>query len=92
MGTRDLPHGETRLSRAAALRDTLRASPTPRVICVSSRHRTDRVTRCFVNLTPEGGTDLRQAIDRVDKDIGLARVAALVLVSDGIDLRLRAAT
>lgn len=89
MGTRDLPHGETRLSRAAAfLRDTplRRLSDYPRAL-YAFHHGTERIESpdALSDLTPEGGTDLRQAIDRVDKDIGLARVAALVLVGDGID-------
>ncbi|MFO7937048.1 MAG: glutamine amidotransferase [Kiritimatiellia bacterium] len=32
-----------------------------------------------------GGTDLKQAVDRIDKDIGLNRTSALVLLSDGLD-------
>ena len=89
MGTRDLPHGEARLSRAAAfLRDTpmRRLSEYPRAL-YAFHHSTERLEspESLSDLTPEGGTDLHQAVDRIDKDIGLSRVAALVLVSDGID-------
>ncbi|HPB10625.1 MAG TPA: hypothetical protein PLT74_05140 [Kiritimatiellia bacterium] len=89
MGTRDLPHGEQRLARAAAfLRDTplRRLADYPRAL-YAFNHRTERFEKpdALTHLPPEGGTDLRQAVDRVDKDIGLARVSALVLVSDGID-------
>lgn len=37
------------------------------------------------DVAPEGGTDLKAALDRVDKDLGLAQVAAVVLLSDGLD-------
>ncbi|MDD2460941.1 MAG: VWA domain-containing protein, partial [Kiritimatiellae bacterium] len=89
MGTRDLPHGEQRLARAAAfLRDTplRRLADYPRAL-YAFNHRVERFEQPddLTRLHPEGGTDLRQAVDRVDKDIGLARVSALVLVSDGID-------
>lgn len=32
-----------------------------------------------------GGTDLKQAVDRIDKDIGLNRTSVIVLLSDGLD-------
>ncbi len=36
-------------------------------------------------LTAAGGTELQQAVARIDKDIGLNRTAAIILVSDGLD-------
>ena len=37
------------------------------------------------DVEPERGTDLRQAVDQVRRDVGLSRVSAFVLLSDGLD-------
>ena len=36
-------------------------------------------------LAPEGNTDLRQALDWVDRDLGLGAVSAVIILTDGLD-------
>lgn len=89
MATRDLPNAQSRLERAAAF---LRESAFKRLAdypfafyAFGSQSQRHGDAAALAALKPEGGTDLKQAVARVDKDIGLNRTAALVLVSDGID-------
>jgi len=89
MATRDLPDNRSRLERAAAL---LRETRFKRLADYPFAHysfngQTQRHgdTAGLAALSPEGGTDFKQAVARVDKDVGLNRTAAMVLVTDGID-------
>ncbi len=89
MSVTDLPDGQSRLARAAAFlaeHRFKRLADYPRAY-YSFNHQTQRhnETSELSALTAEGGTDFRQAFDRLDKDIGLSRMAAVVLLSDGID-------
>ena len=89
MATCDLPNGQSRLERSATfLREThfKRLADYPLAYyAFDSQSQRHPDTAAFAALKPEGGTDLKQAIARVDKDIGLNRTAALILLSDGID-------
>ena len=89
MATRDLPNGQSRLERASAfLRETRfkRLADYPLAYySFDSQAQRHGDTSAFAALKPGSGTDFKQAVARVDKDIGLNRTAALVLVTDGID-------
>ncbi len=89
MATRDIANGQSRLERAAAfLRESRfkRLSDYPfAYYSFDSQSQRHPDTATFAALKPAGGTDLKQVISRVDKDIGLNRTAAFVLLSDGID-------
>ena len=89
MATRDQPNGQSRLERAIAfLRGTRFKRLTDYPVAFysfDSRTRRHPGTAAFAPLKPGGGTDFKQAVARVDKDIGLNRTAALVLLTDGID-------
>jgi len=89
MSARDQRDGQTRLAQAVAF---LQNTPLKRLadypkdyFAFNGQAQRQSDARALAALAPEGGTDLKQAVDRVDKDIGLNRAAALVLVSDGID-------
>lgn len=90
MATRDLTGGQSRLEGAAAFLKNLplkRLTDYPRAYyAFDSQTEPLPALPALDAVTPRGGTDFRQAVARVDKDIGLNRTAALVLVSDGIDL------
>lgn len=89
MSTRDQRDGQTRLAQAAAFLQTTpfkRLADYPKdYFAFNGQAQRQPDARALAALAPEGGTDLKQAVDRVDKDIGLNRAAALVLISDGID-------
>lgn len=89
MGTRDLPLGRSRLEAARdflAEQDFPRLAEYPRHV-YAINHGTSKLPRiaAAAELEPAGGTDFAQAFDRVDKDLGLGQVAAVVLLSDGLD-------
>ena len=89
MATRDMPYQTARLAAAGRfLTDhplkRLADYPQPlfpfNTTCGILSNRADLAT-----LAPEGGTDLRRAVGEVERTVGFNRVAALVLLSDGID-------
>ncbi len=89
MATADLPARQTRLEKAAAfLRDNRfkRLADYP-IAYYTFNSQTLRQTGpdAFAAVKPEGGTDFKQAFARIDKDIGLNRTAAVVVLTDGID-------
>lgn len=89
MSTRDLPQAQSRLAAATAFLQThpfARLADYPRTYYAfnSQAQRCDS-PEALSTLQASGGTDLRQAIAQIDKEIGLNRLSALVLVSDGID-------
>jgi hypothetical protein len=89
MATRDLRDGQSRLAQAAAFlaeHRFKRLADYPRAL-FSFNSQTQRHADAgeLGALTADGGTDMKQAFDRIDKDIGLSRTAAVVLLSDGID-------
>jgi hypothetical protein len=89
MATRDLPNRQSRLARSVNFLHECRLprlSDYPRSYYrFSNRVAPGRNARSFDELTAEGGTRFRQAFDRIDKDVGLDRTAAVILVTDGID-------
>lgn len=89
MGAADLPHGETRLARAAAFLARTRfphlADYPTAYYSFNAQTLRHTAPAEATALTAQGGTDLKAAIARVDRDIGLNRTAALVLLSDGLD-------
>ncbi len=89
MGARDLPSRRSRLERAVefARKTRFRKLADYPFAYYSFSNQTERHGDASVpeSLPPAGGTDLKQAIDRIDKDIGLNRVSAIVLLSDGLD-------
>jgi hypothetical protein len=89
MGARDLPLRQSRLERGV---EFLRKSRFKRVADYPLAYYTfDTLTaRLDGPSVPEtlqagGGTDLKQAVDRIDRDIGVNRASAIVLLSDGLD-------
>ena len=89
MATQDLPARLSRLEQATAyLKEHRfkRLSDYP-MDTFSFNSQTQRQADGgeLAALKPEGGTDFKQVIARIDKDIGLNRTAAIVLLSDGID-------
>ena len=89
MATRDMPYQTTRWEAAVRfLADhpfkRLAAYPRPlfafNTQCAALSNRT-----AVAALAPEGGTDLRRAVETVDRTVGMNRVSALVLLSDGLD-------
>ncbi len=89
MATRDLRDGQSRLSQAAAFLKEHRfkrlADYPQSIYSFNSQPQRHADAGELGALAPEGGTDFKQAFDRLDKDIGLSRTAAVVLLSDGID-------
>ncbi len=89
MATKDLPEGRSRWERAAAFLSANRfgrlAGYPLATYTFNNQTRRQAEAGALAALSPEGGTDFKQAVARVDKDIGLNRTAALVLLSDGID-------
>ena len=89
MGTRDLPNRQSRLERAVIfLRDCQfkRLSDYPfAYYAFENQTRRHKAPSDFLSQKPENGTDFKQAITAIDKDIGLNRTAAIILVTDGID-------
>ena len=89
MGTRDLSVRESRLEHALEFLKNNRFKHLADYpfAAYSFNNQTENHEWPGVpdGLKPEGGTDLKQAVDRVDKDIGLNRSSALVLLSDGLD-------
>jgi len=89
MSTKDLPGGRSRWERATAFLNENRferlAGYPLATYTFNSQTRKHTNAGALAALRPEGGTDLKQAVTRIDKDIGLNRTAALVLLSDGID-------
>lgn len=89
MATTDLTDAQSRLSKAVAFLQKNRFKrladypvATYSFNSLTQRHAgTDELS----TLKPDGGTDFKQAFSRIDKDIGLNRTAAIVLISDGID-------
>lgn len=89
MATRDLRDGQPRLSQCAAFLQAHRfkrlADYPKSFYAFNGQTQRHESPGALAALAPEGGTDFKQAFDRVDKDIGLNRTAAVVLFSDGID-------
>jgi len=89
MSTRDLPARQSRLEQAVEFLQKnrfKRLADYPQAIYAFSSQsaRLERPAAASA-LKPEGGTDLRQAVARVDKDIGLSSTSAIVLLTDGLD-------
>jgi hypothetical protein len=89
MATRDMPYGQTRWQRLA---EALKAHPFKRladypVDCYFYNEKVEAASfqRLAEKTEPHSGTDLRKAVDAVNRDIGLNRVSALVVCSDGVD-------
>lgn len=88
MATRDVPPGRSRLEAACAFVEDLDLGglgDVPRHLVVFSDAAVRVEWDGLAGLQAAGGTDLAAAIGRVDQDLGLNRVAALVVVSDGLD-------
>lgn len=89
MATRDLRDGQSRLSQCVSFLQAHRfkrlADYPKSYYSFNGQTLRHESADALGALTPEGGTDFKQAFDRVDKDIGLNRTAAVVLFSDGID-------
>ena len=89
MATQDLPNRASRLEQAAAFLKEHRfkrlADYPMDVYSFNGQTQHHEAIAELAALKPEGGTDLKQAIARIDKDIGLNRTAAIVLLSDGLD-------
>jgi len=90
MATTDLPDAQSRLSQAVAFLQKNRfkrlADYPTALYSFNSQAQRHASPDELGALKPEGGTDYKQAFDRIDKDVGLNRTAAVVLISDGIDL------
>lgn len=89
MATADLPNAQSRLSQAVAFlqKNRFKHLADYPLATYSFNSQTQRHASMdeLSALKPEGGTDFKQAFARIDKDIGLNRIAAVVLVTDGID-------
>ncbi len=89
MATRDLPSGQSRLEKATAYllenRFNRLADYPIDYYTFDSQAQRHSGTTALAALKPGGGTDFKQAVACVDKDIGLNRTAALVFLTDGID-------
>ena len=89
MVTRDLPARQSRLEQAVEFLSQnkfKRLSDYPQATYSFNNGTAQQEDRdSLSSLKPDGGTDLKQAIDRIDKDIGLNRSSAIVLLSDGLD-------
>jgi len=89
MATKDLRDEQSRLSQAVAFlqKNRFKRLADYPIATYSFNNQTQRHTGTdeLGALKPEGGTDFKQAFARIDKDIGLNRTAAVVLITDGID-------
>lgn len=89
MATTDLPDAQSRLSQAVTFlqKNRFKRLADYPIATFSFGSLTQRHAGAdeLGALKPEGGTDFKQAFARIDKDIGLSRTAAIVLISDGID-------
>lgn len=89
MGARDMALGQTRLAlggeflrenKLAKLADYPKSYYSFNHAATLHRKRGE-----LEKLAADGGTDFDHVFQRLDKDVGLGRTAAVVLVSDGID-------
>lgn len=89
MSVADMEHGATRLSHAANFISETHLHHIrdyPQAWYAFNNTTTNLATpTAATTLTPHGGTDLKQAIAAIERDIGLNHVSALVLLSDGLD-------
>jgi len=89
MSTRDLPARQSRLEQAVEFLQKnhfKRLSDYPlATYSFNSQTRILEKPDAATELKPEGGTDLKQAVARVDKDVGLNSTSAIILLSDGLD-------
>lgn len=89
MSTRDLPARQSRLEQTVEFINKnrfKRLTDYPLAFyAFNSGTQALEKPEAASELKAEGGTDLKQAVDRVDKDIGLNSTSAMVLLSDGLD-------
>ena len=89
MSTHDMQENHSRLDEAkGALRRLLRESFQHSKKSVYAFNHTTRhlaKTDEIKAVTPDGNTNLRQALETVDRDLGLSTVSAFILLSDGLD-------
>jgi uncharacterized membrane protein len=89
MATEDLPARESRLERALRFlkENRFKSLADYPFATYAFNNQAERYDWPGApdGLKAEGGTDFKQAVARIDKDIGLNRISALVLLSDGLD-------
>ena len=86
MATRDMPGNITRYQAAFNFAQKLRHEGFSN--CQKHFYAFDTKTEAIKNWDvygARGGTDLEQAFDCVNRDVGLSKTAAVVLLSDGLD-------
>ncbi|MDX9867752.1 MAG: glutamine amidotransferase [Kiritimatiellia bacterium] len=89
MATRDLPGGRSRFECAVGFLTRNRFARLAEYpfayYAFNSRATRHARPEDLAALAPEGATDLKAAAERIDREIGLDRIAAIILVSDGLD-------
>lgn len=89
MKTRDMAGGHSRFEDALGLLEQLRRSDIASCRTHSFMFNSDAVPiddlETLKNFGADGGTDFKRALQTVDRKIGLNAVAAVVILSDGID-------
>jgi hypothetical protein len=89
MSTRDLPARQSRWEKAVSFLQENRFKRLADYPLAYYTFNSQTLRQTNVNelsaMKTEGGTDFKQAIARIDKDIGLNRTAAIALLTDGID-------